>query len=133
MAAYSLHDVMIGGQINAKGLLAEQVFARLNNIDVEPLMQIVWHSTVDGIDLRAAQQIVIVLSDNLECCEIVLEPAEHGGIGIADADDTWHNILLQQMAPAGDGACKLTSHQAAANNAKFHFAFLHDSWLLSLP
>jgi len=53
MGTDGLHDVAIRCQVNPKGLFAEQMFASLDDIAVEPLVQIVRYCAVDGIDLRA--------------------------------------------------------------------------------
>src|SRR5690349_20472638 len=110
MSMHSFQNMCVRCQINTKGFFTEQMFSRFDAINIDALMQIVWHSAVDSINIGPVQQIMIVLGDKLDGIERVLEPAHHSRIGIADTDNTRHDILIKQMTPTCDCTTELTSH-----------------------
>src|SRR5690242_12853299 len=108
------------------------MLACLNDIDIQSFMQVMRDGAIDGFDIRAGEQIAVILRGNLDRWNVLLKPAEHSRVGIADAHDTRNGLLIKQVAPACDGTGKLAPHQATADNTKLHFAFLHGFTLLSV-
>ena len=125
MLAEHRQDLFVGRQVDAERLFAQQVFPRLNDIHIQPFMQIVRHRAINRLDCIGVQQIMIVLCDNLDALKILDEPAQHGRIAITYPHNTRHHILVEQMTPARHRAAKLPPHQATTNNAKVNHTFLH--------
>src|SRR5512138_2768832 len=111
-------DGAVGGEINPKGLLAEQVFACADDVGIELLVQDMRHGAVNRVNVAAVEQVVIVGGFDGDAVKVGLEPAEERRVGIADAGDDRGEGELEQVAPAGDGAAELAPHEAEAENAE---------------
>ena len=60
MLRHLLGDDLIGLAVDAERLLAQQMLARAQDIDVELRVQVVRHGAVDRLDLAVGQQIVVI-------------------------------------------------------------------------
>src|SRR5712692_2871933 len=125
-------NVGIGGFVDTERLFTEQVFSGLYNVYIELFMEIVRYSAINRINQRGAKQLVVVLCGNSDRINVTSEPTEHGRIGIANADDAWYDILIEQVAPACCCAGEFATHQATTNNSEVYFTLLHNAPRLSL-
>ncbi len=55
----------IRSEINTKRLFTKEVFARLNTVNIDLLMQIVWDGAINGLDIRRTEQVGIILCHDL--------------------------------------------------------------------
>ena len=59
-------DRLVGGQIDAEGFLAHDVFAGLDRSAVDLLVQVVRHGDVDGFNVGVCQELAIVVGHLLD-------------------------------------------------------------------
>src|SRR6185436_14806960 len=110
-----------GRQVDPEGLLAEQVLARTDDVDVDLLVQVVGQGAVDRVDVGALEEIGVLARRDLDRGEVLLVPAEEPGVGVADPGQHGLEVQVEQVAPARDGGRELAPHQAAADDAEAYF------------
>ena len=123
---YCFEDAVVGGLVDAKWFLAQQVLASEDDVAIDRGVQVVWQGTVDGIDALVAEQLLIVVGDDLQIGEKALKPVGGGQVDIADGYDTRRDVHVEQMSPASDGAGKLAPHQPAADDAEADLPGTHE-------
>src|SRR5438876_573100 len=117
----------IGSFVDTERLFTKQVFSSLYNVYVKLFVEIVRYSAVNRINLRGAKQLVVVLCRDSDRINVTGEPSEHGRICIANANDAWYDVLIEQVEPARCCAGEFAAHQATANNSEIYFTLLHCS------
>ena len=109
-------NAVCGRKIDAEGLFGEEIFAGVQDVEVDFLVEIVRNGGVDDIDLRVGEECVVV-GDFLRAARNDVKPGQDVGIQIGDRDEDWLNRDLGEGAPAGEGARHFAAHEAASDNA----------------
>ena len=110
------HDPLGGGEIDAERLLAEEVLAGGDGVEVELLVEVVGDGEVEDVDRVVLEQVAAVgrlVGDRGDA----VEPAQRLGARVAHADELRHDGVVLQRAPAPDGGRQLAAHEPRADDA----------------
>ncbi len=108
-----------GAEIDAEGLLGEQIFACAQHIEVDSLVQMMRHGDIDDIDGVAAEQLTIVGGDKTHRWDSA-KPFADWLLHIADRGEFKLCGRIKERAPAADGAGHFAAHEPAANDSEAH-------------
>ena len=109
-------DPLGGGEVDAERLLAQEVLAGRDRVEVELLVQVVRDGEVEDVDRVVLEQVAAVgrlVGDRGDA----VEPAQRLGARVAHADELGHDRVVVQRAPAPDGRRQLAAHEARADDA----------------
>ena len=118
-------DRLVRGEVDAEGLLAEQVLAGAQRCGEDLLVEVVGNRAVDDLDALIREQLAIV-GDAARGGLEPLVPREHVWARVADGDDLRPDAEVGEMDPARGCARELPAHQAAADDADADDAFAHE-------
>ena len=109
-------DASGGGEVDAEGLLGEEVFARGEDVAIQLLMQVVRDGHVDHVDVGVGEQRLVV-GGLLRAGGDAIEPRERGGIEVGHGREDRADRDVREGAPAGESAGHFATHEAAADDA----------------
>jgi len=101
------------------------MFAGINNIDVDLLVQVMRNRAIDRFDLRIREKLLVIRVRGLHARHVLLKPGGRGRDGVAHRHDTRFEVDAGQMAPARRRAGEFLAHQAAADDAERYGFFRH--------
>ena len=111
-----LDDAAAGGEVDAERLLAQEVLAGGDRVEVELLVQVVRDREVEDVEVRVLEQVAVVVSRQADAVD-ALEPRAHLVAGVADRLQPRRDRVVLQRRPAPDRRRQLAAHQAAADDA----------------
>ena len=109
-------DPLGRGEVDAERLLAQEVLARGDGVEVELLVQVVGDREVEDVDGVVLEQVPAVgrlVGDRADA----VEPAQRLGARVAHADELGDDRVVLQRAPAPDGRRQLAPHEPRADDA----------------
>ena len=116
-----LRDGPVGRQIDAEGLLAQQVLSRIEDVDVQLLVEVVRDRAIHGVHVAALQELQMVFHGTLNRRNVPLKPCRGIRIHVADRGDFGlEPEVSTQMQEPGRGAGELPTHEPAADDAEAH-------------
>ena len=104
-----------GRQVDPERLLAHEVLARGDRLEVQLLVEVVRDREVEDVEVRVLEQPAAVVGDRRDRRD-ALEPAAGGLARVADRGEPRRHRVVLERGPAADRGGELTAHQAAADD-----------------
>ncbi len=111
-----LDDAAAGGEVDAERLLAQEVLAGVDGLEVELLVQVVRDGEVEDVEVGVLEQRVAVVGQQPHALD-ALEPRERVGARVAHGLEPRRHRVVGERRPAPDRRRQLAAHQAAADDA----------------
>ena len=113
-----------GGEVDAEGFFGEEVFAGVEDVEVEFFVEVVGDGDIDDIDFGGAEEFGVVLGEELDGGDLA-EPIEEFVLEIADGGEFSVDGEVMEGEPASKGGGGFAAHEASADDADAHFLFCH--------
>ena len=125
------HDALGRGQVDAEGLLAEEVSPRRRGSGVDLLVQLMRHSDVEDIDRVIVDQVAPVVRQSRHRVD-AREPLARSGRRIGDGHDPRPHRMIDEQIPSSAHSGEFAAHEATADDADPDIARLgHDACRIS--
>jgi hypothetical protein len=108
-------DAPRGREVDPERLLAHEVLAGRDRVEVELLVQVVRHGEVEHVQLRVLQQAPPVIGEHAHAGN-ALEPRARGLARVAHRVEPRRRGVVLERRPAPDRGGQLAAHQAAADD-----------------
>ena len=119
-------DVLRSGEIDAEGLLSEEVDAGLRNGDVQLLVQVVRHSQVQHVDVVTSDELTPVLGECLDSRDAA-EPLTGGRVRVSDGNNAWSRGMINELRPTSADDSQFAAHQSTADDPDADGTRSHDA------
>ena len=103
------------GKIDTKWFFREQIFARAEYVEVEGLVQVMWHRHVNHVDVFAGEKRPMI-GVKVPHGGDALKPIERVGADVANRHKLRLHRAVKHGNPATEGAGHLAAHQTGAND-----------------
>lgn len=109
-------------QINAKRFFRQQILARLKDVEINGLMQMVGNGDVDHVQVGRTQQLLVVFRQQFDRGHLS-KPFEKRILEVAHRHELGLDGKTVEDKPASEGAGRFPAHQTAANDSDPHGLF----------
>jgi len=125
MSLDGIHDRAVCFKVDAEGFFAEEVLARIYDVNVDLLVQIVRNGAIYGVDVVFVEKLSVVRGRIFDAVEIIGEPVSCVLVYVGNANDHGRGDVFREMAPSCRRGGKFATHKSTADNGKSDLFLIH--------